>query len=78
MFYEHGEKCGKLLSHQIKWSAASCTIPEICTAPDVLTDPEAINLQFKKIYTSLYISGSPMNPSHMNNFLDETHSKNYS
>ena len=56
-FYEHGEKVGKLLPHQLRQSAASSGIPEICVAADVTsTNPNEINHQFKQFDSALYSS----------------------
>lgn len=56
-FYEHGERAGKLLAHQIKQSMSANTISEICkTSGEKTSDPKTINDQFKMFYSNLYTS----------------------
>ena len=70
-FYEHGEKAGKLLAHQIRQSAAASTIPEIQTElGEKTTNPKAINDEFKQFYMTLYGSEPPDDPSAVIKFLE--------
>lgn len=69
--YEHGERAGKLLAHQIKEVAASRLITKIRTGSGQITvDPEEINNTFKNYYIKLYTSDSPRDPSLLDNFFD--------
>jgi hypothetical protein len=62
-FYEHGEKAGKLLSHQLR--------PEICVAADLTsTNPKEINNQFKQLYSALYSSEALPDTYCLHAFLD--------
>ena len=56
-FYEHGERAGKLLSHQLKQSAAAGMIVEIGdNLGNKIIDQKGINNQFKYFYKDLYTS----------------------
>ena len=56
-FYEHGERAGKLLSHQLKQSAAAGMIVEIGdNLGNKIIDQKGINNQFKSFYKDLYTS----------------------
>lgn len=45
-YYEHGDKAGRLLAHQLRRQAASHIIPQIKDSAGVLhTDPIAIHIQ---------------------------------
>lgn len=69
-FYEHGERAGKLLSHQIKQSIAANTISEISKASgDKSADPYIINDEFKQFYCDLY-SSEPVDNIKLTEFLD--------
>ena len=60
-----------MLSHQLRQSAASSTIPEICVAADLTsTNPKEINNQFKQFYSALYSSEALPDTSCMHVFLD--------
>ena len=53
--YEHGEKAGRLLAHQLKSKSASQSISQIEeTTGEITTDPLKINDTFKKYYFDLY------------------------
>lgn len=55
--YEHGEHAGKLLSHQLKQSAAAGMIIEIGdNLGNKIIDQKGINNQFKSFYRDLYTS----------------------
>ena len=70
-FYEHGDKSGKLLAHQLKQAMASRAIPEIRVAPgETSTNPKIINDQFRQFYNNLYTSESTVDISEINDFLD--------
>uniref|UniRef100_A0A8P4G9K3 Reverse transcriptase domain-containing protein n=1 Tax=Dicentrarchus labrax TaxID=13489 RepID=A0A8P4G9K3_DICLA len=70
-FYEHGEKAGRMLAHQLRQSTSNSQIPEINIAPGVTTsDPNLINCQFKKYYSNLYLSDADTNPAKIQSFLD--------
>ena len=70
-FYEHGEKAGKLLAHQIRQSSATSAIPEINTSTgERTTNPIEVNKQFKQYYEALYTSESTADPSSIQAFLD--------
>ncbi len=70
-FYEHGEKAGRLLVHQIKCQSTSRLIPQIRNRSQKLTmDPKEINDTFKEYYTNLYSSEFPEDTSNMLMFLD--------
>ena len=56
-FYEHGERAGKLLSHQLKQSAAAGMVVEIGdNLGNKIIDQKGINNQFKSFYKDLYTS----------------------
>ena len=70
-YYEHGEKAGKLLCHQLRQAAARSAIPEIRVSPgSTSTHPQIINDQFKAYYEELYTSQSSMNAAETQAFLD--------
>lgn len=50
--YKHSERVGKLLSHQLKQSAAAGMIVEI--GQNKIIDQKGINVQFKSFYKDLY------------------------
>ena len=69
--YEHGEKAGRLLAHQLKRQAASRLIPQIRdTSDNLLCDPADINATFKSFYSTLYKSEFPSNTIAMDRFLN--------
>lgn len=54
-YYEHGQRAGKLLCHQLKQTMAQSAIPEIRVSPDSTSShPQTINDRFKAYYTELY------------------------
>lgn len=56
-YYEHGERAGRLLSHQLRQYSAANFITEIHTADgERKSDCKDINDQFKLFYSSLYSS----------------------
>lgn len=68
--YEHGDKTGKLLSHQLKQAAAYRAIPEIQVTPGCTsTHPKTINC-FKNYYIDLYTSESNLDTPEIQAFLD--------
>lgn len=57
--YEHGERAGRLLSHQLRQYSAASFITEIQAADGTMkSDLKDINDQFKNFYSSLYTSES--------------------
>ena len=70
-FYEHGEKAGRLLAHQLKAKSSAQLISTIRKTPQELTiDPQEINNTFKTFYSELYTSEFPQDTSSMVNFLE--------
>lgn len=70
-FYEHGEKAGRLLAHQLKSRSASRLIPTIRKSNQELTvHPLEINSTFKEFYSTLYTSESPPDTMFMEKFLE--------
>lgn len=64
--YEHGEKAGHLLAHQIKSQSASQQIKQIRTSSGELTViSSVINDTFKTFYSELYTSQSPADDTDM-------------
>lgn len=62
--YEHGEKTGHILAHQLRQKAASQSIPEIKDDLNVkYTNHSQINQTFCKFYSKLYSSESMKNES---------------
>lgn len=54
-FYEHGEKPGQLLAHQVKVMEENNQITEITTKSGKTTsDPKERNDEFKSFYSELY------------------------
>lgn len=71
-YYEHGNKAGRLLAHQLRRQAASRLIPRIKDGSGVLQeDPVAINSVFSSFYEALYKSEFSSDPAGMHAFLDE-------
>lgn len=67
--YEHGEKTGRLLAHQLKQRTANQSIPEIRNDQGVrCTDTSEINTSFFKFYQTLYSSPSSQSTSDIENF----------
>uniref|UniRef100_A0A3B5RAA6 Reverse transcriptase domain-containing protein n=1 Tax=Xiphophorus maculatus TaxID=8083 RepID=A0A3B5RAA6_XIPMA len=69
-FYEHGDKAGKLLAHQIRRVSASRHISQIQTTQGITTDPMEINLAFKDFYRSLYSSECTPSVTDFDNFFN--------
>lgn len=54
-YYEHGEKIGRQLAHQIRMSEASRYITEIRThGGNITKDQFEINQEFQRFYSKLY------------------------
>lgn len=69
--YEHGEKAGRLLAHQLKCKSASQLIPQIYNTSHVTTvDPVEINYTFKAYYSQLYTSEFPKDTLTMTTFFE--------
>lgn len=66
-FYEHGEKAGRLLTHQLRQTNSNSQITEINGA-SVTT--KLINSQFRKYYSDLYASTTDANTCSIQSFLD--------
>ena len=72
MFYEHGEKAGRLLAHRLKSKSTSQHISQIeDTTGKLTTDPLKINDIFKDYYFDLYNSESLKDSSLFVNFFDK-------
>lgn len=70
--YEHGEKAGRLLAHQLKSRTASQQISQIRTdTGDLTVNPSVINDTFKKYYTKLYTSEAYNTDTQRKTFLDK-------
>lgn len=70
--YEHGDKAGRLLAHQLKARQASNQIIQIRNESDtVVTDPVKINTSFKSFYRHLYKSESPGDETQMDAFFQK-------
>lgn len=70
--YEHGEKAGRLLAHQLKCKSASQHISQIRTPNRNLTViPAEINKTFETFYSDLYSSESPKDNTDMLKFLND-------
>lgn len=64
LYYEHGEKSGRLLAHQLKSKSAAQIISEIeDIRGSATTDPLKINDIFRDFYSDLYKSESLKNTS---------------
>lgn len=71
-YYEHGDKSGRLLAHQLRRQVASRLIPRIKDGSGALQeDPVVINSVFSSFYESLYKSEFSSDPTDMHKFLDE-------
>lgn len=58
--YEHGDKAGRLLAHQMKGKMASQQISQITNnSGSLVTNPSEINETFRAYYYDLYKSDSP-------------------
>lgn len=71
--YEHGEKTGRLLAHQLQQCTANQAIPEIQNDQGVrYTDTLEINTSFFKFYQTLYSSSSSQSTSDIEKFFQNT------
>jgi len=69
--YEHGEKAGRLLAHQLKCRSAAQQIPQIRKLNGELTiDPEEINETFATFYSNLYTSEIMNDSTDMEHFFN--------
>uniref|UniRef100_A0A0S7EYH1 LIN1 n=2 Tax=Poeciliopsis prolifica TaxID=188132 RepID=A0A0S7EYH1_9TELE len=69
-YYEHGDKAGRLLAHQLRRQVNSRMIQSIQNNQRVTTnDPIEINDTFKSFYSSLYSSEFPTDINIMGEFL---------
>lgn len=69
--YEHGDKAGRLLAHQLKCRSASQQIPQIRKDDGEITiDPEEIKETFTTFYSNLYKSEMTTDCSDMDNFFN--------
>jgi len=67
--YEHGEKAGRVLAHQLRQKSANQTISAIHDDHGVKwTDNKEINSCFSHFYQSLYTSDSTADPSEVGDF----------
>lgn len=67
--YEHGDKAGRLLAHQLKGRSAAQSIPQIRDhLGSLTTDPDLINKSFMSFYSQLYTSEASENTSEMSEF----------
>lgn len=70
-FYEHGDKAGRLLAHQLKSRSSAQHISQITNdAGDLTIDPLTINNTFMNFYSSLYKSETPKDQSKLVEFFD--------
>lgn len=71
VYYEHGDKAGRLLALQLKQRSAERVISGIEIGADSIShDPRVINDQFKYFYSTLYQSEVGSNSSEIYSFLD--------
>jgi len=71
-YYEHGEKIGRQLAHQIRISEASRFINEIHTGSGNITkDQSEINQEFKQFYSKLYTTETAANSGIIQEFFDD-------
>ena len=69
MSFEHGEKAGKILAHQLRQKAANQYISTISDQQGTKhTDQIEINSCFRQFYSSLYTSEPPDDQSALDNF----------
>lgn len=66
--YEHGDKAGRLLAHQLKARQASKIIQIRDESGMVVTDQTEINTSFNLFYRQLYESQSPSDETQMDAF----------
>lgn len=71
VYYEHGDKAGRLLALQLKQQSSEQTISGIEIGADSISrNPRVINDQFKQFYSTLYQSEVGSNSSEIYSFLD--------
>ncbi|XP_051794339.1 calcium-binding mitochondrial carrier protein SCaMC-2-B isoform X1 [Acanthochromis polyacanthus] len=71
-YYEHGEKAGHLLAHQLRQRSAYQTISAVNNDQGIVcTDNEEINSCFTKFYQALYSSDSTAEASDFEGFLKD-------
>lgn len=72
--YEHGEKIGRILAHQLRQRTANQTIPAVNDEQGLKnTDSVKINSCFQNFYQSLYTSECSTTPSAIKDFLGSLH-----
>ena len=70
--YEHGDKAGRLLAHQLKCRSVSQQIPQIRKDDgEVIIDPEEINETFTSFYSNLYTSEITNDSFDMEHFFND-------
>ena len=70
--YEHSDKAGRLLAHQLRQKTVKTAIPEIRIAPEkTTTHPQMINDQFRHYYADIYTSEANVNTGEIQEFLDK-------
>ena len=70
LYFEHGDKSSRLMSHQLRRQTAARLIPQMKDCAGTLqTAPPKINDAFVAFYSSLYRSESPPDSTNMTNFL---------
>ena len=71
LFFEQGDKAGKLLAHQAREAYASRLISKIkLPSGNTISDPAEINRVFFEYQSNLYKSERPLNPSELHCYLD--------
>lgn len=71
LVYEHGDKAGRLLAHQLKARTASNQITQIMDESGSITsDPDKINSTFKLFFSQLYTSESLTGENQLNTFFE--------
>lgn len=69
--YEHGDRAGKLLAHQLRRSISKNVISEIVDeSGHILTNHAKINEAFQQYYSNLYTSQCTSDPLDTDSFLD--------
>lgn len=70
-YYEHGEKAGRLLAHQLRQRSVTQNIPAIINGQgNQCSDNEKINSCFSQFYQSLYSPESSSNQSDLETFFE--------
>lgn len=70
VYYEQGDKTGRLLAYQLRQTSSSHQISQIQTSDGPTTDLRQINDKFKDFFVSLYSSESTADPSHFDSFFN--------